>query len=166
MVTMENELVVAGYTFVMNQDRDKRADLERRFVESYAALDAFLRNYATGDGPWLFERFGWAECVFTPFFWRFKFVEYFEDWDLPPGEEFARVRTWRDACLAYPDAQQVVAEEVIKLYYDYARGAGNGALLEGRTRSSFVFEPHWKQRPMPPKDKYGPGATDAELGLI
>ena len=43
---------------------------------------------------------------------------------------------------------------------------GNGALLPGRTRSSFVFEPNWRSRPWPPRDKYGPGATDAELGLI
>ena len=58
------------------------------------------------------------------------------------------------------------SEEVVKAYYDYARGAGNGALPTGRTRSSFVFEPHWRERPWPPKDKYGPGATDAELGLV
>ena len=46
-----------------------------------------------------------------------------------------------------------------------ARNIGNGALPEGRTKSSFVFEPSWKERPMPPKDKWGPMATDAELGL-
>ena len=73
---------------------------------------------------------------------------------------------WRAACLAHPAAQQVSAEEVVKAYYDYARGSGNGALPEGRTRSSFVFEPNWRSRPWPPKDKYGPGATDAELGLL
>ena len=53
----------------------------------------------------------------------------------------------------------------MKLYYDYARGAGNGALLDGRSYSSFVFEPDWARRPWPPKEKYGPGATDTELGL-
>ncbi len=52
-----------------------------------------------------------------------------------------------------------------ELYYDYARGAGNGALLPGRDRSSSVFEPGWEGRPWPPRDKYGPAATDKELGL-
>jgi glutathione S-transferase len=41
-----------------------------------------------------------------------------------------------------------------------------GGLLPGRTRSSFVFEPHWSKRPWPPRDKYGTSATDEELGLL
>ena len=57
-------------------------------------------------------------------------------------------------------------EEIVKLYYDYAVGSGNGALPEGRSRSSFVFIPDWRDRPMPPKDKYDRIASDAELGLI
>ena len=73
---------------------------------------------------------------------------------------------WRAACLEEPCAQQVTFEEIVKLYYDYAKGAGNGALLEGRQVSSFVFEPDWRDRPMPPKDKYSISATDAELGLV
>jgi glutathione S-transferase len=76
-----------------------------------------------------------------------------------------RVRRWRDACLAHPAAQQVAKERIVKLYYDYAGGAGNGALLPGRAYSSFVFEPDWMDRPWPPKDKYGHAASDAELGL-
>ena len=75
------------------------------------------------------------------------------------------MREWPDACLAHPAAQQVTKEQVVKLYYDYARGAGNGALLDGRSYSSFVFEPDWASRPWPPKEKYGHGATDTELGL-
>ena len=42
----------------------------------------------------------------------------------------------------------------------------NGALPEGRTKSSFAFEPDWSQRPWPPRDKYGRAASDAELGLL
>jgi glutathione S-transferase len=76
------------------------------------------------------------------------------------------VRRWRDACLAHPAAQQVSYERIVKLYYDYAVGAGNGALPEGRTRSSFVFDPDWPDRPMPPRDKYDRIASDAELGLL
>jgi len=59
-----------------------------------------------------------------------------------------------------------LCEEIVKLYYDYAKGAGNGALLPGRTVSSFTFNPDWPNRPMPPADKYGNAATDTELGLI
>ena len=69
------------------------------------------------------------------------------------------------ACIAHPAARQVSQEEIVKLYYDYAKGAGNGALLPGRSASSFTFEPHWRNRPWPPKDKYGHSATDAELGI-
>ena len=76
-----------------------------------------------------------------------------------------RLARWREACLSHPAAQQASREEIVKLYYDYAKGAGNGALLPGRSRSSFAFAPHWRDRPWPPADKYGHDATDAELGL-
>lgn len=161
---LERDFVATGYGFVMNQDPAKRADLHERFLARYAALDAFLVAHATGD-TFLFESFGWAEAVFTPMFMRFWFVEYYEGFELPNEPRFARVRRWRDACLAHPAAQQVTKEEIVKLYYDYAKGAGNGGLLPGRRVSSFVFEPHWSKRPWPPKDKYGVSATDAELGL-
>jgi len=78
----------------------------------------------------------------------------------------ARLRRWHAACLAHPAAQQVRREEIVKLYYDYAQGIGNGGTLPGRGRSSFVFEPDWRHRPMPPEGKFGPVASDAALGLI
>ncbi len=167
MVSFEGGFVASGYRLVMNQDRSRRDALVKDYLDQHAKLDAFLRRHGVGEGPWLFDRFGWAETVYAPFFRRFAFVDYYEGVDLPADDEaFARVREWRTACLAHPAAQQVGDEEVIKLYYDYARNAGNGALVPGRERSSFVFEPHWRDRPMPPQDKYGPGATDAELGLL
>jgi glutathione S-transferase len=76
------------------------------------------------------------------------------------------VRRWRDACLQHPAAQQVTREEVVKVYYDYSRGVGNGGHVQGREVSSFTLEPPWTERPWPPQAKYGPGATDAELGLV
>jgi glutathione S-transferase len=161
LVSHEREFVAAGYRFVMNQDRARRESLRARMDEQYAALDAFLVRYSP-NGTFLFEDFGWAETVFTSMFMRFWFLEYYEDYE-PSG---ARVRRWRDACIAHPAAQQVTREEIVKSYYDYAKGAGNGALVDGRTRSSFVFEPHWSKRPWPPRDKYGVSATDQELGLI
>jgi glutathione S-transferase len=77
-----------------------------------------------------------------------------------------RLRRWRDACLAHPVAQQVSREEIVKLYYDYALGMGNGALAPGRGRSSFIFAPHWRDRPWPPQDKWAPSPADAALGLV
>ncbi len=166
MVSMEDPFIGSGYRLVMNPDRSRRDALISTYLEQFAKLDAFLRRHATAGGPWLFDRFGWAEVAYTPFFRRFAFVAYYEDVDLPDDDRFARVRAWREACLDHPAAQQVGDEEIIKLYYDYARNAGNGALAQGRTRSSFALEPSWKERPMPPRDKYGPGATDEALGLL
>jgi glutathione S-transferase len=165
LTVLERDFVSIGYTLVMNQDLGKRKDLTDRMLAIYAKLDAFLVEHAP-DGTFLFEDFGWAEVVFTPLFMRFWFLDYYEGFELPDDPGFARVRRWREACLAHPAAQQVTKEEIVKLYYDYAKGAGNGALLAGRSVSSFVFAPHWSKRPWPPKDKYGTSATDAELGLL
>jgi glutathione S-transferase len=164
MVRLEGDFATAGYVMVMNQDLARRDALRDAMLKQYARLDAFLMEHAP-EGTFLFEDFGWAEAVFTPFFARFWFLDYYEGFELPDAPGFARVRAWRDACLAHPAAQQVTREEIVKVYYDYAKGAGNGAPLPGRSRSSFVFEPHWRTRPWPPRDKYATSATDAELGL-
>jgi len=164
LVRLEGEFGTQGYAFVMNQSLAHREAFRERMLAQYARLDEFLTEHAPAS-TYLFEDFGWAETVFTPLFMRFWFLEYYEDFELPADERYARVRTWRDACLAHPAAQQVTKEQIVKLYYDYAKGAGNGALLPGRLRSSFVFEPSWPGRPWPPKDKYGHSATDEELGL-
>jgi len=165
LTTMERDLVNAGYRWVMNQDPTQREAMREQTLASFAAIDEFLRRQSP-VGPFLFDAFGWAEAVFTPIFMRLWFLEYYEDFELPADARFDRVRTWRDACLAHPAAQQVDRAQIVKLYYDYAKGAGNGALLPGRTRSSFVFDPHWSVRPWPPANKYGHAATDAELGLV
>jgi glutathione S-transferase len=164
MNAMECAFVVQGYQYVMNQDAGKRDGLRQGMLEQYARLNDFLLQYSP-SGTFLFEDFGLAETVFTPFFMRFWFLEYYEGFDLPREEGYARVRRWREACLAHPAAQQVTKEQIVKLYYDYAKGTGNGSLLPGRASSSFVFDPDWKTRPWPPRDKYGHDATDQELGL-
>ncbi len=171
LVSMEGFFVASGYRLVMNQDPTRRQALVDDYLDQHARIDAFLVQHGQGDGPWLFDDFGHAEVVFAPFFRRFAFVDWYEGVDLPDGDHpdadrFTRVRAWRAACLAHPAAQQVTDEEIIKLYYDYSRGAGNGALVEGRSRSSFVFDPDWRDRPMPPRGKPVVGATDAELGLV
>jgi len=164
LAALEREFCSLGYAYVMNQDVGKRDALHRAMLGQYARINDFLLQHAPA-GPFLFDRFGWAETVFTPLFMRFWFLEHYEGFELPDDPGFARVRAWRDACLAHPAAQQVTREQIIKLYYDYAQGAGNGALLPGRSRSSFAFEPHWRERPWPPQEKYGRRASDRELGL-
>lgn len=165
LVRMEGDFVSTGYRLVMAQDEASRAALRDAMRAQYVKLDAFLVEHAP-RGPFLHETFGWAETVFTPFFWRFEFLPYYEGFDIPDEPDFARVRAWRAACLAHPAAQQVSVEEIVKLYYDYSLGVGNGALPDRRTRSSFVFEPDWRSRPWPPRGKPRPAATDAELGLL
>jgi glutathione S-transferase len=164
LVRLEGEFVAKGYGWVMNQDPARREALREGMLQQYRRLDDFLVEHSTG-GRFLFEQFGWAEAVFTPMFVRFWFLEYYEGFELPDEPGYRRVREWVDACRAHPAAQQVSREEVVKLYYDYAKGAGNGALLPGRRQSSFVFEPDWRDRPWPPADKYGHSASDEELGL-
>lgn len=165
LIAKEGPFTGAGYSMVMNQDRDRRDTFLDRMLGLYRDLDAFLSDHAP-DRPFLFDGFGLAEAVFTPMFMRFWFLDYYEDFALPDTIDYARVGQWRAACLAHPAAQQVSREEIVKLYYDYAMGLGNGALGAGRSRSSFVFEPDWRDRPWPPKDKFGPIASDAELGLV
>lgn len=164
LIAQEDDFGMWGYRYVMNADPARREEFRRGMLDRYARLDDFLVQHSPSR-TFLFEDFGLAETVFTPFFMRFWFLEHYEDFDLPPDDRYARVRKWRDACLAHPAAQQVTKEQIVKLYYDYAKGAGNGALLPGRSRSSFVFDPHWSDRPWPPRDKYGHAATDEELGL-
>lgn len=163
LIAFEGEFGSAGYRFVSNQDKLRRESLCATMTAQYAKLDDFLRWHAP-DRDFLFENFGLAEVVFTPIFARFEFLAYYENYEIP--DELGRVCRWRDACLAHPAAQQVSREQILKLYYDYALGSGGGALPKGRNRSSFVFEPHWSTRPLPPRDKWAPSASDAELGLV
>jgi len=164
MIAKEGAFTMAGYVMVMNQDPDKTGALRDKLLSVYADLNDFLL-WHNPDGMYLFDEFGLAEAVFTPMFMRFWFLDYYEDFELPDDPKFARVRKWKEACLSHPAAQQTSFDEIVKVYYDYAKGAGNGALLDGRSVSSFAFEPDWRDRPMPPKDKYGYSATDSELGL-
>jgi len=165
LIAREGPFTTAGYLFVMNQDEAERPAHRDKLLALYRDIDGFLVEH-NPDGTWLFDDFGLAEAVFTPMFMRFWFLDYYEDFDLPDEPAYHRVRRWREACLAHPAAQQVSREEIVKLYYDYALGAGNGALLPGRSRSSFVFEPHWRERPWPPRDKYATRAGDEALGLV
>ena len=165
LIKFENDFIIQGYTYLLNQDVSQRDAMREDMLKHYANLNDFLEEHAQSS-PFLFEKFGWAETVFTPFFMRFCFLEYYEDFQLPNTKQYARVQEWIDACVEHPAAQQVTKEEIIKLYYDYSKGAGNGGLLSNRKHSSFVFEPDWHTRPWPSKDKYKHSASDEELGLL
>jgi len=163
MLVAADQVTGAGYRMILNRDTAKADQLRGEVDGHWAKLDDFLTYYSP-EGEFLFETFGWAEVAYTPMFKRLWFLEYYEDYALPAQLE--RVRRWRDACLAHPAARHHNHEELMKLYYDYSRGAGNGAIPEGRSISSFTLDPHWSRRPMPPQGgKWSEGATDAELGL-
>lgn len=164
LTRMEGDFAAQGYRYVMNQQRERRDELHAAMLQQYARINEFLDHHSP-RGPYLFENYGWAETVFTPLFMRFWFLEYYEAFALPNDRGYRRVRDWIEACVCHPAAQQVTKEQIVKLYYDYAKGAGNGALLPGRVLSSFSFEPHWSTRPWPPALKYERSASDAELGL-
>ncbi|SPF77945.1 glutathione S-transferase family protein [Pseudoprimorskyibacter insulae] len=165
LITRQGEFAMTGYKFVMNRDRSKTDELREAHLAEYRWLNNELQHFAP-DGPFVFDDFGLVECVYTSMFMRFWFLEYYEGFTLPDTPDYARVAAWRSACMAHPAAQQVSHDEIVKLYYDYAIGCGNGALPEGRSKSSFTFDPDWRTRPMPPRDKYDRIASDAELGLV
>ena len=165
LIARENAFTMAGYLYVMNQDRDSRSDHNAKLLNLYKDLNGFLMEHSPA-GTYLFESFGLAEAVFAPIFKRFWFLDYYENFELPDSYEYARVKAWQDACMSHPATHQVSNEEIVKLYYDYALGAGNGTLLPGRKVSSFAFEPAWQSRPWPTKDKYAGTASDKELGLL
>lgn len=165
MIAREGPFTMTGYVYVMNQDPEAREVHRDKMLAHYRDLNGFLEEH-NPDGTFLFDDFGMAEAVFTPMFKRFWFLDYYEDFALPDGPEYDRVKRWKEACMAHPATDQVTEEEIVKLYYDYALGAGNGALVEGRSLSSFVFEPDWKSRPWPPRDKYAGTASDEALGLV
>lgn len=153
----------SGYRMILNRDPDQREAMRAAVDAEFAKVDAFLRRYATGSDYLFEDRFGWAEVALTPMFKRLWFLEYYEDYAVPAHLD--RVLRWREACVAHPAAQHRSNEELLKLYYDYSQGGGNGKIPEGRRISSFSPDIDWRHRPMPPRDKWGHAATDAELGL-
>ena len=163
LVATDSAFTIPGYQLLRNRDPARREELRGAVDAQFARLDTFLRDYGS-RGDFLFDTFGWAEVAFTPLLKRMRFLEYYEDYEIPRSLE--RVRRWQKACIEHPAAQRRTHEEIVKLYFDYSLGVGSGAIPPGRQRSSFTMNPHWSNRPMPPRDKWGPPATDAELGLI
>jgi glutathione S-transferase len=163
LAATDGAFIVPGYNMVKNRDPAARDTLRAAVDAQFERLNTFLLHYSA-DGTFLFDDFGWAETAFTPLFKRLCMLDYYENYEVPKA--LTRVRIWREACLAHPAAQERKVEEVLKLYYDYSQGFGGGSIPTGRTASSFTLDPHWSTRPMPPRDKWGKPATDAELGLL
>jgi glutathione S-transferase len=163
LCAMDGAFTGAGYRMILNRDASLRDEMKAEVDAQYGKLDDFLGYYAP-DGDTLFEDFGWAEVAYAPMFKRLWFLEYYEDYQIPA--QLTRVRRWRDACVDHPATQRRTHEELIKLYYDYSQGGGNGKIPEGRAISSFTLEPHWSKRPMPPRDKWSTAGTDEQLGLV
>jgi glutathione S-transferase len=159
---MGSSYAKAGYLLLRNRDQAIHEELRLAFDTQYAGIDAFLRQHG-GDGPYLFDSFGWAEVMLTPLLKRLECLDYYDTYRIP--EELDRVRKWHAACIGHPAAQSRTIEEIVKLYYDYSRGASSGSLVPGRRKSSFAIDPCWRSRPFPPRDKWGDGKTDLELGL-
>ena len=82
LIAMEGDFTTAGYRFVMNQDPASGRAWPSRWTAQYRKLDEFLAWHAP-EGDFLFDRFGLAECVFTPMFARFWFLDYYEGYDIP-----------------------------------------------------------------------------------
>ncbi len=165
LIAKEGSFTMAGYIYVMNRDLKQKEAHNEKLLSLYRDLNDFLLEH-NPEGTFLFDFFGLAEAVFAPVFKRFWFLDYYEGFELPVGPDYARVKKWRAACMVHQATDQVTEEEIVKLYHDYALGAGNGALVDGRQVSSFAFKPDWQSRPMPPRDKYGSSASDVDLGLI
>jgi len=150
-ITREGPFGMAGYLYVMNTDSAKTDEKREALLGLYRWLNGMLERH-NPDGMWLFCRFGLPEIVYTPLLMRFWFLEHYEGFTLPDTPEFARVAPWRAACLAHEAAQQVTPDQIVKLYYDYAAGAGNGALPEGaqavelRLRAALARPPHAARR--------------------
>ncbi len=151
--------VPAMYTLLLNQDPARHAGLVEKAVASWRWLDAFLLRH-NPDGTWLWDAFGMADLSAAPFFQRWVLNDWFRRFVLPEAGT-ARVRRWRDACLAHELVVRtgMPAADFIKLYADYALGFGNGAVPPGRERSSFDFGWPLADRPMPPVPDWLPVAA-------
>ena len=116
LIAREGPFTMAGYLFVMNQERERRDEHLDKLLALYRDINDFLVDQ-NPNGTYLFDAFGLAEAVFAPVFKRFWFLDYYEGFQLPAGEDYDRLRIWRDACMKHPATAQVTEEEIVKLYY-------------------------------------------------
>ncbi len=138
------------YRALMEQDESRRDKVQKQAASDWTALEALLERFdAQGDS--VFGKFGVVELTYAPFFERYVLNGHY--WGFQPLNQpgLARVQRWRDAVLAHPAVRRtsIAPTDYIKLYEDYAYGCSNGAVPEGRTRSSFDLSVPLSNRPMP-----------------
>lgn len=153
---LNHGFVPAMYKLLMNQDADRHSALQENARAEWQWLDRFLARH-NPDGVWLWNEFGMADLSAAPFFQRWCLNDWYRGCPAPGGNGYARVRRWRDACLAHPLVVEtgMPDEDFIKLYEDYSLGYGNGEVPPGRGRSSFDLTVPLAARPMPERTKPG-----------
>jgi glutathione S-transferase len=149
----EDKFIPSLYRLLRNQEPDRDEALRQEALTHWRWLDARLREFGSDEG-WLFEQPTLADYSFGPFFQRWRIVEYYRHFALPDTDDYARVRSFRDACEALDAVRTTAAstEDLIKVYADYARNHDNGKVPPGRDFSAFDVEA-WpvRERPMPPR---------------
>lgn len=148
------KFVPAMYRLLMNQDRSADAKLTDDALSTWRWVNDFLNRHNQG-GIYLHDEDGFSlsEVNFAPFFMRYCLNDYFRAFRLPDDDAYARVRRFRDALLEHPVVKEtgMPDEDFIKLYFDYSRGYGNGAVPQGSQYSSFDMSVPLASRPMPPR---------------
>jgi glutathione S-transferase len=138
------------YRALMEQDDSRRAKAQKQAAADWVVLEALLERF-DAQGESVFGEFGMAELSYAPFFERYVLNEHY--WGFEPLEQpgLPRVQRWREAILTHPAVRKtgIAPADYIKLYEDYAYGCSNGAVPEGRTRSSFDLSAPLSERPMP-----------------
>lgn len=138
------------YRALMEQDDGRRAKAQKQASADWLALEVLLERFDMQEGS-VSGQFGMAELTYAPFFERYVLNDYY--WGFQPSKQpgLARVQRWREAVLAHPAVTRtgIAPDDYIKLYEDYAYGCSNGAVPEGRARSSFDLSVPLAERPMP-----------------
>lgn len=140
------------YRALMEQDNARREKSQKQAAADWLALESLLERFdarETGNP----SVFGIAELTFAPFFERYVLNAYY--WEFDPAKQpgLPRVTRWREAILGHPSVKKtgLAPEDYIKLYEDYAYGFSNGAIPDGRSRSSFDLSAPLSERPLPPR---------------
>jgi glutathione S-transferase len=150
------QFVPALYQLLMNQDAAFDSELVEKALVTWRWANDFLQRH-NPEGTWLWDEFGMADLSYATFFQRYCLNEYYRSFHVPNTPAYQRVLRWRDAVLAHPLVQEtgMPADDYVKLYEDYARGYGNGAVPPDRERSSFDRSVPLDLRKMPPRDVRG-----------
>ncbi len=149
---VDSRFVPALYMLMAARTPEERSQRMTGALETFRWLDEFLGASESGT-PFVNGEFGMPEIAIAPFMLRYEVVAYYQDFALPPSDEFARVSRWKDAMLSLPVVQKTAESipDLIKLYEDYTIGSFNGAVPAGKQTSSLDLAIPLAERPMPEK---------------